>query len=202
MKHLSAESFTLGMTYPLSATAPAPANDPPREDSPEKAGNADSDAAKVESPLALEISPLGTKKSPEKGLVEVRVRNTSTKKLRLFLRRELISYQVSGPSGTTSCQMHPADRAPDRSQFTTIAPGSSKRLLTRLAEACPPGTWDSPGTYLVSGRILAKADGGEHGLKAFTGNATTEQPARLVVPGKPKESKTHMQLAPVAAPKD
>src|SRR5690606_18163021 len=137
-------------------------------------------------PLTLTISPLGTTSSPESGLVEVRIRNTSGKTMQIFVRREQITYFVAGPLGEATCQMHPADRSPDPSGFSTLSPGESTTLQTRLAEACPAGTWDFPGTYSVSAFYLTTTSGAEHGLSAFTGSASTKTPARLVVPSKNK----------------
>ncbi len=212
LKILSAEPFVLDATYPLSElTAKVKPKDSEGSDTDSPEGTPDEGdrpAGKGASvpppppPLKLEVANLGASKNPEGRLVEVRIRNTSSKSIKIFLRRELITYEVTGPTGTKTCSMQPADRAPDPSQFVTIAPGSSSYFPTRLAEACPPGTWDSPGNYSVSARMVSTASGSDYGLSAFTGIATTTTPARLTVIGDQSSKRPFLRIAPrhAAAP--
>jgi hypothetical protein len=189
LKHLTAEEFTLGDTYPLSGvTALAPTAG--SESSEDGANGTGEHTAPSPPPVTVSISPLGTSSAPEKMLVSVRVRNTSGKSMKLFLRRELFTYEVNGPAGAVTCRMQPAARHPDPSAFSSLAPGESRSLQTRLAEACPAGTWETPGTYSVSALFEATASGEEHGLSAFVGREATATPARLVVPGSEKSKPT------------
>ncbi len=193
LKHLRADPIRLDQTYPLSEVSALPIDDD------ELDASEDSKPAPPP-PLKLTISPLGTTSRPEDGVVQVQLSNTSGKSMKLFVRRELFTYEVSGPNGEATCQMHPADRSPDPAAFSSLAPGQTYSLSTRLAEACPAGTWDSPGTYSVSAYFRTTADGSEHGISAFMGSAATQSPARLVVPGSETSRRRRMVLIPVKPP--
>lgn len=208
LKFVEAEPFVLGRTYPLSQVSALPEQP---ESSAEAPDSGDDHAARGHAglrtppppPLRLELENLGASKNPELRLVKLRVRNVSKKSIKIFLRRELITYEVVGPEGSATCAMQPSNRAPDSSQFSTLAPGSSRYFPTRLAEACPPDTWDTPGLYSVSARLNATASGEKHGFRAFTGTATTESPAQLTVTGGKKKrgkKRPFLQVAPSQAP--
>jgi hypothetical protein len=191
LKFLKAEPIRLDQTYPLSSVSALPQEE---EDATTETDT--EDEAPPPPPLELKVFPLGTSESPEDGVVTVQLRNTSGKSMTLFVRRELFTYQVSGPLGEATCQMHPTERAPDAAAFSTLSPGGTISLSTRLAEACPPGTWDLPGTYSVSALFQATADGTEHDIEAFMGSAVTKSAARLIVPGKDGEGERPMKIAP------
>lgn len=194
LKFLKAEPIRLDQTYPLSSVNALPQEgDELTEDESEKEDEAEHKAPPPP-PLELKVFPLGTSSRPEEGVVTVQLRNTSGKSMTVFVRRELFSYQVSGPLGTATCEMHPAERAPDAAAFSTLAPGGTISLSTRLAEACPPGTWALPGTYSVSVLFQTTADGAEHDIDAFMGSAVTKSAARLIVPGKNGKSERRMKI--------
>jgi hypothetical protein len=175
LKNLISKPFILGATYPLSKVS----LDPEADDS-----DSPYERTTPPPPLSISIADLGSHTEPEQTTVQVTVRNVSSKTLSLFLRRELISYEVIGPWESVTCRMSPSDRAPDASAFSTLSPSEPLTLVTRLAEACPPGTWDVPGSYSVSARLTATSDGGEFGLSAFVGDISTKEPAQLLIPGK------------------
>jgi hypothetical protein len=201
-KELIAAPFELDETYPLEGVfaearqepgaaqpgqVPETAGSSPATDGdPTKAGASPTGAPPAPPPpaLTLRVSPLGSVSEIDETTVTFTVKNQSKKSVSLFLRRELMVYEILGPKGAATCRMGPAGRAPDKSSFDAIGPGGSRTLTTRMAEACPPGTFSAPGTYAVSGRLEARDDGAEHGLAAFTGNVSTTQPARFVVRGK------------------
>lgn len=189
LKFLTAEPIRLDQTYPLEAISALPVD----EDS---SADGDDDRRTPPPPLELRIFPLGTTSEPEQGVVTVELRNTSGKSMDIFIRRELFTYEISGPLGEATCHMYPAERAPDASAFTTLAPGETRSLSTRLAEACPEGTWDEPGTYSVSASFETTADGAEHEIDAFMGSASTKSAARLVVPGADPQGDRGMRIAP------
>lgn len=190
LKFLTADPIRLDQTYPLEAVSALPSD----EDS--LADDGENKPRTPPPPLDLRIFPLGTSSAPEQGVVTVELRNTSGKSMEIFIRRELFTYEVSGPLGEATCHMYPAERAPDASAFTTLAPGEARSLSTRLAEACPEGTWDEPGTYSVSASFQTTADGAEHEIDAFMGSAVTKSPARLVVPGADPMGERGMRVAP------
>ena len=150
LKHVVADPFVLGATYPLEDVA------------------LEETAAKdvAPPPLRLSVSDLGTLSSPESSAIRVTVTNTSGRTLPLLLRREIIRYEVIGQWSSATCIMDPTDRAPDPAGFTTLSPGESQTLITRLAEACPPETFRYPGRYAISARLTATATGSEHGIDA------------------------------------
>lgn len=193
LKHLKADPIRLDQTYPLSQVSALPTDDD------EKSGE-DDESETPPPPLNLTISPLGTTSRPEDGVVRVQLRNTSGKPMKLFIRRELFTYEVSGPHGEATCHMLPAERSPDPAAFISLSPGETYSISTRLAEACPPGTWDDPGTYSVSAYFQTTADGEEHGISAFMGSAATHAPARLIVPGSEATRRRRMILLPVEPP--
>ena len=106
----------------------------------------------------------------------VRLRNPMSHRLVLFLRRELLTFEVLTPAGTISCIAEPDARNPDRRAFSTVARGGSVTLVSRLVELCPRGTFATPGLYLVHAQLDAPADGADYGLDAFTGTLHTERP--------------------------
>jgi hypothetical protein len=192
LKHLQAEPFVLGMTYPLSNVSPLSSEEEQTDEQGTQSGGAAEPPPPP--PLTLSISPLGTSKEPEGRNVSVTIKNTSGKSMRLFVRRELITYEVVGPNGAATCRMHPSERAPDQSAFNYLSAGSSTTLATRLAEACPQDTWDTPGTYSVSARFDAEESGSEHEIDAFVGTGVTTKPARLVVPGDGDDGEPKMRI--------
>jgi hypothetical protein len=215
LKHVEAPAFVLDETYPLERIAPLGRIEPPgAADSPTAAAAAaaaaqaaDGDATPAEAdpeatapkpppppPLTLTIRPMGATTNPGFNTVTVTAKNTSGSSMRLFLRRELISYQVTGPSGPTTCRMTPGARAPNPPAYSSLAAGASVSLTTRLAEACPKGTFDAPGSYTVFARVDAQNDGREHGFVAFTGTAITQQPTTLTVRGSGNQSKPVMRV--------
>lgn len=203
LKHLTAEPFVLGITYPLDSVQPFA---PVTTDEGESASASDATPGGARSepppppPLTLSIAELGTTSSPEDRNVQVTVRNTSGKEMRLFVRRELLAYEVIGPAGAATCRMHPTERAPDRSAFRSLPTGGSTTITTRLAEACPPGTWDVPGAYSVSARFEANDAGDEYEIDAFVGIGVTTKPARLTVPGDKDEERRSMIIVPSRPP--
>jgi hypothetical protein len=114
-------------------------------------------------------------------IATVRVRNPMHHRLVLFLRRELLTFEVMSPSGSTSCAAEPDARNPDRRAFSTVRPGGSVTLVSRLVELCPRGTFATPGLYLVHAELDAPADGADYGLDAFTGTLHTERPVTVRV---------------------
>lgn len=212
VKVLAPPAFVLGETYPLDRVEPlAPATTAdaagkgsetsPTDPAIEGAGSEDG-ARSAERPvpppppLTLDVKPLGTTSEVDETTVTVTVTNRTRESMRLFLRRELIVYEVLGPTGALTCRMHPAMRAPDGASFDQLGAGSSRSLTTRVAEACPPNTFAAPGTYAVSARLEARERGEEYGYKAFVGNARSGLPARFVITGSSTSRRPLFRLSP------
>jgi hypothetical protein len=111
----------------------------------------------------------------------VRVRNPGRSKLSVFVRRELITFEVLSPRGTVTCASEPDKRNPDRRAFRTLAPHASMTLVSRLVELCPRGTFAESGLYLIHARFDAAADGTDYDLEAFTGSLHTDRPVPVRV---------------------
>ena len=109
----------------------------------------------------------------------VRVKNPGKSRLTVFVRRELLTFEVLTPRGTMSCASEPDARNPDKRAFTTLGSRNSLTLVSRLVEFCPRGTFGIPGLYLVKAKLDADVDGSEYGLDAFTGSLTTDKPVPI-----------------------
>jgi hypothetical protein len=104
--------------------------------------------------------------------------NHGKKKQDLYFRRELISYEVSGPDGVFQCDPKPDQRTPvDRSGVQTLAPGGHFSATSRLIEMCPAHSFARPGLYLVHARFDSASAGTELGLHAFMGRLVSQKPA-------------------------
>jgi hypothetical protein len=139
----------------------------------------DDDASKE--PLSLHIAR-GVDATNERGVVvTVVMRNRSKERQRVFFRRELITFEVLGPEGLVECQAGPDARFPMPSAFTSLAPGASSTLTSRVVELCDRGTFARPGLYVLGARFEAQTDGSEFGMDAFTGTIRTEEPVTVRV---------------------
>jgi len=104
--------------------------------------------------------------------------NRGKKKQDVYFRRELISYEVSGPDGVFTCDPGPDQRAPvDRSAIQTLRPGGRFSAVSRLIEMCPAHTFARPGLYLVHARFDSASSGSALGLHAFMGRLVSPKPA-------------------------
>ncbi len=104
--------------------------------------------------------------------------NRGKKKQDVYFRRELVSYEVSGPDGVFTCDPQPDQRAPvDRSAIQTLRPGGKFSAVSRLIEMCPAHTFARPGLYLVHARFDSADSGSALGLHAFMGRLVSAKPA-------------------------
>jgi hypothetical protein len=111
----------------------------------------------------------------------VRVRNPTASRVTVFVRRELLTFEVMSPSGTVNCVSEPDQRNPDRRAFTTLGPHGSMTIVSRLVELCARGTFSKAGLYVVHARLDAEADGSDFGLDAFVGSLHTLRPTTVRV---------------------
>ncbi len=180
LKELTAPSFVLGSTYPLEKMLAAAREEEAafRKQQAEALG----EDAPVE-PVEVSLAPLGTSSDPEEGLIRVSVKNVSDKSVQIYLRREHFAYRVSGPGGSTTCQMFPVNPAATEISFNSLSPGSSLSLSTRLAEACPKGTWGPPGDYQVAVVFSPNQTGQEFKKDAYVGIVRGKNTTTLTIPG-------------------
>lgn len=112
--------------------------------------------------------------------ITVSVLNTSNVPQQIFVRRELVSYDVTGPDGTFHCATTDLG-TPDIASFTTLASQRSERFVVRLIEMCPRGSFSRPGLYEVHAALEAKHGGQAVGFDAFVGTLTAPRPALVRV---------------------
>lgn len=130
-------------------------------------------------PLSLVMARGSDARDERQALVTVSLTSREKKPIRVYFRRELISFQVVGPDGTATCNPEPDERAPDRGAFSLLNPGGSLSATSRLVELCPEGTFARPGLYLIQARFDSTADGKEYGFDAFVGTVASSKPAVL-----------------------
>ncbi len=111
--------------------------------------------------------------------VQVALENHSESTRKVFFRRELLTFEVTGPTGSTSCTSGPDQRNPDRQAFLTLHPKKPMTFTSRLAELCPRGTFAKPGLYLAYVRFDATQSGAAQGINAFTGTVVSPRPALI-----------------------
>jgi hypothetical protein len=130
-----------------------------------------------EEPLSLTMTRGSDARDERQALVTVSLTNHQKKPVRVYFRRELVSFQVIGPDGSATCSPEPDARAPDRGAFSLLNPGGSVAATSRLVELCPEGTFARPGLYLIQGRFDATQNGKEYGFDGFVGTVASSKPA-------------------------
>jgi hypothetical protein len=132
-----------------------------------------------DAPWELRLSQGSDAESELETTVTLTLRNRSRESQRVYLRRELVTFEVISQGGAIQCDPYPDLRAPDPQEFVTLRPGGSTSLTSRLIELCPRGTFARPGLYLVHARLDARESGEEYGLDAFVGRVVTRWPVTL-----------------------
>ena len=166
IKELNGTPFTLGSNFTTAATPPAVAV-----------------AAAAAPPPGLELSVSGSDARDE-GFVtaSTTITNRGSRKQDVYFRRELITYEVSGPDGVFQCDPKPDRRSPaDRSAVQTLRPGGKFSAVSRLIEMCPAHTFARPGLYLVHARFDAADAATDLGYNAFMGRLVSAKPALVRV---------------------
>jgi hypothetical protein len=162
IKELSGTPFTLGSNFASAAKPTAVAAAPPP---------------------GLELSISGSDAADE-GMVTATttISNRGPRKQDVYFRRELITYEVSGPDGVFQCDPKPDLRSPaDRSQVQTLRPGGKFSAVSRLIEMCPAHTFGRPGLYLVHARFDAADPATDLGFNGFMGRLVSAKPALVRV---------------------
>lgn len=199
IKLLTAAPFVLGETYPLSAIALRAPDDPANS-----LAAANKDTRPPESPLKLSLADLGHAGSTLHKVMQVTLTNQSSDSIDVVVKRELLSFEVTGPRGATTCLLEPTKVDPLAHNFTRLAPGQSRSLAIRLPEACPAGTFDLPGQYNVMARYRSPSSGAEFGKTGFVGEVRAAKGARFAVdprPGQPVAKPFHKVKAETVSPR-
>jgi hypothetical protein len=127
--------------------------------------------------IALRLVQGSDARAEHDATVELTLSNASPLPVYVYFRREMVSFEVAGPAGLTSCPARLDDRTPERSAFLHMTRKAQHRYTSRLAELCPRGTFATPGLYLVYGRFDATLSGREQGIEAFVGPVYSQTPA-------------------------
>lgn len=130
----------------------------------------------------------GSDSETERGVtVSVGLTNQTNEPLNLFFRRELVSFEVLGPTGNAICKIEEDLREPERQAFLRMAPGREEVFVSRLVEMCPRGTFMQPGFYLVGATLHARYSGERFELHAFVGDVPSmhAKPVRVRKPEEP-----------------
>jgi hypothetical protein len=133
-------------------------------------------------PLRLVLTRGSDARTEREATISVSLVNQSKKAERVFFRRELVSFEVSGPGGVVSCEPGPDLRAPDPASVKALKPGGRISATSRLIELCPAGALRRPGLYLVHGRF--EGIGGTtdpQAPPAFQGRLISHEPVQIRV---------------------
>ncbi|MEI9954700.1 MAG: hypothetical protein WDO74_38450 [Pseudomonadota bacterium] len=162
IKELNGTPFTLGSNF---------------------AGLAKPPAAGAAPPPGLELSIAGSDAADESAVTATTTfSNRGPRKQDLYFRRELITYEVSGPDGVFHCDPQPDRRSPaDRSAVQTLRSGGKFSAVSRLIEMCPAHAFARPGLYLVHARFDAADPATDLGFNAFMGRLVSAKPALVRV---------------------
>ena len=162
VKELSGTPLKLGSDFANAAKPPLEPNAPPP---------------------GLELSIAGGDASNEGAVTATTTfTNRGKRKQDLYFRRELITYEVSGPDGEFECDPEPDKRSPaDRSAVQTLRPGGKFSAVSRLIEMCPARAFARPGLYLVHARFDAADPATDLGFQAFMGRLVSKKPALVRV---------------------
>lgn len=125
------------------------------------------------------------------------VLNTLDRQQQIFVRRELLSYEVQGPDGFFECPGSEVG-SPDFASFSTLPPHGAERAVVRLIEVCPRRSFARPGLYEVHARLNAKWSGQELGIDAFVGEIEASRPAFVRVRSGDRSSFARLVVPPVS----
>jgi len=139
----------------------------------------------------------GSDAEDERGAtVTVSIGNAGNLPQTVVVRRELISFDVSGPDGSFECPTGDIGQ-PDIASFTTLGERKVEQLVVRLIEMCPRGSFARPGLYEVRATWHAKFSGQALNVEAFVGTLTTPRPAMVRV--RSGERASFLRAAPMVA---
>jgi hypothetical protein len=94
--------------------------------------------------------------------------NATDQPQQIFVRREIVQYEVRGPDGYFVCSASDIG-TPDLNSYTTLPPHGAERYAVRLIEVCPRRSFSRPGLYEVQATLAAHWHGHDMGLDAFVG---------------------------------
>lgn len=126
--------------------------------------------------LQLQMRAGSDAEDERSAMVTLAVSNPSNRPQQIFMRRELVTYHVTGPDGPFDCSPNEVG-PPDFASFTTLAPRESAPMVVRLVEMCPRSALSRPGLYEVRASFDSHWSGQALGLDAFVGKIEAQSPA-------------------------
>jgi hypothetical protein len=158
-------------------------------------------AAPEEPTLRLKLVQGSDARAEHNATVQITLENQSSTPTYVYFRREMLSFEVTGPRGVTLCAAAPDERSPEKRAFAKLGGHGKRTYASRLAELCPLGTFANPGLYLVNARFDATQHGEDQGLNAFVGAVLSDFPAtvRIRVGDAPL---LHKRMMPLGSHKD
>jgi hypothetical protein len=144
-----------------------------------------SDPPKVDGdgPLVLDVLDGADAEDERSATIALSLQNRSKRRVPIYLRAELVRYHVKGPEGEFECRSSGVAAPSDASSFTFMQPGKTVKLVERLIEVCPRGSFGRPGLYELRASYNATWSGQQLGVDGFTGELKTERPALIRVRG-------------------
>jgi hypothetical protein len=164
-------------------------------------GSAAEGSAPEEPALRLKLVQGSDARAEHNATIQITLENQSSTPTYVYFRREMVSFEVTGPRGVTLCAAAPDDRSPEKRAFAKLGGHGKRTYASRLAELCPLGTFANPGLYLVNARFDATQNGDEQGLTAFVGPVLSDFPAtvRIRIGDAPL---LHKRMMPLGSHKD
>ncbi len=124
---------------------------------------------KLPQPLSLRMTPYVDSFDGRELSTSVTVVNETRGPVTAWLRPHVLSFDVEGPTGATSCH-RPLTGAPIRELYTHLAPRGTTEVAVLLSAVCPRGTFSREGVYRVTAALDTRMHAGRAlGLNTFDG---------------------------------
>jgi hypothetical protein len=132
-------------------------------------------------PLVLDVID-GMDAEDERAVtIAVSLHNRSKRTVPIYLRAELMRYDVTGPEGSFACTSGQIPGPSDASSFSSMTPGRTIRLVERLIEVCPRSVFSRPGLYEVRASYQVPWSGQDLGIDGFAGELRSARSAFIRV---------------------
>jgi hypothetical protein len=158
VKQLQAPSLLLSPAYALWSDAPKAAD---------------------EGSLVFEATEGADASDEREATIALSLQNKGKRAQPIYLRADLVRYRAIGPEGAFECRAAASAAPSDASSFTTLQPGKTVKLVERLIEVCPRGSFGRPGLYEIRASYDAVWSGQHLGVDGFTGQLDAQSPALI-----------------------
>ncbi|MET0410726.1 MAG: hypothetical protein ABW217_05500 [Polyangiaceae bacterium] len=132
-------------------------------------------------PLVLDVIDGMDAEDERAATIAVSVSNRGKHTIPIYLRAELMRYQVTGPEGAFECRSPQITEPSDSSSFSNMQPGRTIKLVERLIEVCPAGAFSRPGLYEVGASYHVPWSGQDLGVDGFAGDLESARSAFIRV---------------------